>query len=148
MVNMRQFVDEPSLQANAVALAIYRLYLLGLALTYRGFLSYRKCKQFRIRPDWGSPLSSIVCCPQFRLVELLQPEPFVFAQSYCQYFYNATATALRLLHMAGEAGSLGARLRALEQQHQKSCDVDAGALLCGCRAVQQPQTRHLLKATG
>jgi hypothetical protein len=49
--------------------------------------------------------------------------------------------------MAGEAGSLGARLRAVEQQHQKSCDVDAGAQSyhCSCRPLPSPWTRQRLQ---
>ncbi len=72
-------------------------------------------------------------CPPYSFVieSILTLEPLAASQSYCQYFYNAPATALRMLHLAaaisGDAGSLGDHLRAVEQQHQKSCDTDVGA---------------------
>ncbi|KAK9830628.1 hypothetical protein WJX81_006901 [Elliptochloris bilobata] len=64
--------------------------------------------------------------------------------AYTQFFYNASATALRLQAMVEEAGAptLGQLLRGLEQQHQKKCDVDAG----GCDAPSAVQ--HFLQLRG
>ncbi|KAL4424466.1 hypothetical protein ABPG77_006404 [Micractinium sp. CCAP 211/92] len=51
-------------------------------------------------------------------------------QSYTQYFCNVSAAALRTSLRVSDPG-FGARLRAIEDEHQKSCDTDVG----GCGAL-------------
>ena len=88
----------------------------------------------------------------FSTESMLMPDPLATAQSYCQYFYNAPATALRMLHLAaaisGDAGSLGDHLRAVEQQHQKSCDTDVGARMTLWPCGRQQSSKSLLCCCG
>ncbi|KAL4437094.1 hypothetical protein ABPG75_004233 [Micractinium tetrahymenae] len=51
-------------------------------------------------------------------------------QRYTQYFCNVSAAALRASLRGADPG-FGARLRAIEDEHQKSCDTDVG----GCGAL-------------
>ncbi|KAI7841106.1 hypothetical protein COHA_005331 [Chlorella ohadii] len=48
---------------------------------------------------------------------------------YTQYFHNVPAVALRGSLRSGADPGFGARLRALEDKHQKTCDTDVGG--CG-----------------
>lgn len=78
----------------------------------------------------------------------------MLVQQYCQYFYNATAAALRMLASGGavaeleEPCSLGALLRSMDQQHLKSCDKDQGqpAYPPACLLACLPACRSALQA--
>ncbi|KAK9809101.1 hypothetical protein WJX72_009369 [[Myrmecia] bisecta] len=85
-----------------------------------------------VNRSFGLEVSESVHCPDCSLE--------THKTSYTQYFYNVSATALRLVKTFSVDETFGMILRQIEGNHQKTCDTDRGG--CGNKL----SVRHFLNS--